>query len=126
MGCNMIYYLMNDNKEIIKDDFSFFENALSMSDEDYKIVNGYNGALFLETFTKTEEYKQKEAEWQRNHILKVLKTRREQECFSIINRGYLWYLQLTDEHIRELNVWYDAWLDVTETLTVPKKPDWID
>lgn len=54
-----------------------------------------------------------------------LRYRREQECFPIINRGGLWYDRLTEEQKTELGTWYQAWLDVTETRTVPPKPLWI-
>lgn len=121
----MIYYLMNENKEIIQDDFEYFENALSMEEENYKIVNGYNGALFLEEYTGTEEYSRKAAAWRAKHELNELRRRREQECFSVINRGYLWYMQLSDAQLKELNGWYTAWLDVTETQIIPQKPEWM-
>ena len=55
-----------------------------------------------------------------------LRKQREQECFPIINRGQLWYSTLTAEQYRELQVWYQAWLDVTETLVVPEKPWWLE
>ena len=30
-----------------------------------------------------------------------------------------------DEFIGELNEWYTAWLNVTETFTMPNKPEWL-
>lgn len=54
-----------------------------------------------------------------------LRSRRTSECFSIVNRGQLWYNRLTEEQIAELNVWYQSWLDVTDTLVVPDKPEWL-
>ena len=54
-----------------------------------------------------------------------LRLRREEECFSIINRGKLWYDNLTEEQIAELDVWYNEWLNVTITLEVPEKPEWL-
>ena len=121
----MIYYMLNENNEITRDDFNYFEGALSMPEEDYRIVNGYNGALFFEEYTHTEEYKQKERQWNNEHEIKDLRRRRESECFSVINRGYLWYAQLTEQQLAELNAWYSAWLNVTETAEVPDKPDWL-
>ena len=121
----MIYYLMNENKEIIKDDFSYFDGALSMADEKYKIVNGYNGALYLEEYTQSEEYKQKKEQWDSEHQLKDLRNIREINCFSIINRGYLWYSQLSEQQLVELDNWYNAWLDVTKTRIIPQKPIWL-
>lgn len=58
--------------------------------------------------------------------LKSLRTKREKECFSIINRGQLWYSTLTAEQYRELQVWYQAWLDVTKTLVIPEKLGWLE
>lgn len=54
-----------------------------------------------------------------------LRNKREIECFSIINRGKLWYDNLTQEQLEELNKWYNDWLNVTETLEEPVKPEWI-
>ena len=51
--------------------------------------------------------------------------RREVECFSIINRGQLWYENISAEQQLELRAWYQAWLDVTDTLVVPERPVWI-
>ena len=57
--------------------------------------------------------------------LDELRMQRESECFSIINRGKLWYDKLSDSQIEELNIWYNKWLDVTETLDKPLKPEWL-
>ena len=54
-----------------------------------------------------------------------LRQKRERECFKIINRGYAWYMRLTEVQLQELNAWYVAWLDVPETLVLPEKPGWI-
>lgn len=51
---------------------------------------------------------------------------REHECFPIVNRGQVWYDTLTTEQRQELSVWYNAWLNVTETLEIPQKPSWLD
>jgi hypothetical protein len=56
----------------------------------------------------------------------ALRTLRELECFPIINRGKLWYNCLTDEQLAELNDWYFAWLNVTETKKIPKQPKWLN
>ena len=55
-----------------------------------------------------------------------LRRRREKQCFAIINRGQVWYDRLTPEHRAELEAWYCAWLDVTKTRVIPKKPEWLD
>jgi hypothetical protein len=57
--------------------------------------------------------------------LNQLRMKRENECFYIINRGSLWYDTLTDEQVEELKKWYRNWLDCTETLEIPEKPEWL-
>lgn len=57
--------------------------------------------------------------------LEALRRRRAAECFPIINRGALWYDRLTDEQRAELDAWYQAWLDVTETREVPALPAFV-
>ena len=54
-----------------------------------------------------------------------LRAKRERECFSIINRGQLWYDTLNEEQKAELKEWYIAWLNVTDTLIIPNKPNWL-
>ena len=67
--------------------------------------------------------KQKEIEEQIE--LSNLRTKREKECFPYINRGYLWYNKLTKAQKSELETWYQSWLDVTETKSIPNAPDWL-
>ena len=55
----------------------------------------------------------------------ILRQMREEQCYPYINRGELWYRNLTDEQKTELNIWYKAWLDVTKTLIIPIKPTWL-
>lgn len=55
-----------------------------------------------------------------------LRVQREAECFPYINRGELWYSKLTTNQKEEFSKWYDAWLNVTETLEIPTKPSWLD
>lgn len=62
--------------------------------------------------------------WEQEQIQR-LRTERERICFPIINRGQLWYNQLTEEQKNELETWYKAWLDVTKTYIKPKAPNWI-
>ena len=52
--------------------------------------------------------------------------RREKECFSVINRGQLWYETMNLQQIIELRSWYKAWLNVTETMVVPERPAWLE
>lgn len=56
-----------------------------------------------------------------------LRNRREEECFSIVNRGEAWYsLNVnSEERKQEFNKWYQEWLNVTQTRVIPKRPSWI-
>ena len=54
-----------------------------------------------------------------------LRERREKECFAIVNRGMVWYDTLDDWQRNELANWYAEWLNVTETLEEPVKPEWL-
>ena len=56
---------------------------------------------------------------------KEIRNQREIECFSIINRGYLWYFTLTSSQINELLKWYQEWLDAPNTLIIPEKLEWL-
>lgn len=55
-----------------------------------------------------------------------LRTLRQTQCFSIINRGAPWYNRLTAGQKAELDTWYQSWLDVTETKVIPEKPQWVE
>ena len=56
----------------------------------------------------------------------TLRHLRDSECFPIINRGWMWYSALNLLQWIELKRWYIAWLNVTETLSVPERPAWLD
>lgn len=121
-----IYYLQNENQEIIEDGFERFNPKCKVCErENYHIVNGYNGALFFYEYTQTEEYKQKAESFKEKSRIRQLRRRRDEECFSIINRGALWYEKLAPEEKSELAAWYQGWLDVTETGVAPETPEWL-
>jgi len=62
-----------------------------------------------------------------NENLKAeLRSRRSYECYPIVNRGQVWYDNLTPDQKLELSRWYEDWLNVTATLEVPAKPVWLD
>ena len=93
------------------DDFDSFFDRFDV----FKVVNG---KLVLDA---------EKAETDRKALeLATLRERRETECFSVINRGWIWYSCLTLTQWRELRTWYLAWLNVTNTLTVPDRPSWLD
>lgn len=79
-----------------------------------QIVNGSDNKPMLKPIVLSNE-----------QILMNLRNQREVECFPIINRGKLWYDNLTTEQVTELDEWYNAWLDVTETKVIPNKPNWL-
>lgn len=54
-----------------------------------------------------------------------LRFRREHEWFPIVNRSPIWYKSLTEEQLNELEILNQKWLDITDTLIVPKKPFWL-
>lgn len=61
----------------------------------------------------------------RQQAVSDYRQKREVECFSVINRGQLWYDTLSEQQLTELDAWYQAWLNGTQTLTVPEKPAWL-
>ena len=114
-------------KEIDGQIFAVANNSL---DSDYvytdrEVVRGYDGGLYYVEDTETTEYREREAEYLCNKEIEALRAQRAEECFAIINRGKLWYDRLTATQLAELSEWYIAWLDVTDTLTVPSIPEWI-
>lgn len=56
----------------------------------------------------------------------LIRARRERECYSIINRGQLWYEGISLARLVELRQWYRAWLDAPATLTIRDRPAWLD
>ena len=56
----------------------------------------------------------------------TIRKRRETECFPIVNRSEMWRRRLTVEQRRELETWYQAWLDAPETGIIPKPLAWIN
>lgn len=69
----------------------------------------------------------------REEILNNLRQMREEECFSIINRGLAWYSKISVDQNLELNRWYNQWLDITNSYfddvdvasIIPIKPSWL-
>lgn len=100
-------------------DEEYSKRAEFCNDNNYRIVivgKDEKGTIYQiqDQPTPTEE-----------EMLDQLRDMRDVECFSIINRGQLWYNILTAEQYDELQVWYKAWLDITETKIIPKKPEWL-
>lgn len=80
-----------------------------------------NGQLVVVNKNLTAEQLQEVEQIELNN----LRAKREEECFSIVNRGQLWYNKLTQDQLTQLNTWYQSWLDVTATKVIPTKPSWL-
>ena len=96
------------------------ENLIDLADFEENFESYYyeNGTL-IKSYIREEELiieRQKDE----------LRIQRQRECFSIINRGQLWYDSLTEEQLNELNIWYKEWLNVTDTSIIPSKPSWLE
>ena len=89
--------------------------------EDFE--NNYRSYCILNGKLVSDSDKQLDIENER--MLHGLRAQRKSECFPYVNRGYLWYSRLTDEQKKELDSWYQAWLDVTETQIIPDCPEWL-
>ena len=83
----------------------------------YRAYRLENGALVLDEARLCEIKAEEEKA--------ALRERRGRICFPVINRGEFWYKSLTAAQVTELEIWYRAWLDVTETGIVPDMPDWL-
>ena len=103
--------LNGTRKEISEEQW---QNFLSARSNGKKIVSNDFGYPEVAEVEKTEE-----------EILYELRVQREIECFSVINRGSLWYNSLSSEQLNELNIWYKDWLNVTITKKIPVKPTWL-
>lgn len=55
-----------------------------------------------------------------------IRSKRIKECFSIINRGKVWYDMLDAEEKEELGKWYREWLDAPATGVIPDLPSFLD
>lgn len=92
---------------------------------------GHSKAYRVEKETLVLDTKQMASVEDENELNEI-RGLREIECFSVINRGKLWYDRLTDEQYKELSSWYDAWLNVTErkrgakSFSIPQRPKWLD
>ncbi len=106
-------------------------NEIFYEDEDYKARADFcnkNGYVIQEIDTDENGRRfqiQKLPAPTQEEIKDNFRQQREVECFPIINRGQLWYDGLTEEQKIELKKWYQAWLNVTETLEIPEKPSWL-
>ena len=123
MGSNRLYQLggiMYKVNDIFYNDEEYFDRAMFCnSTSNLHIVE-------IEPDDKGKRYQIQEipAPTEEEKI-QELRDLRELECFSVINRGILWYDELTQEQLTELKIWYKSWLDVTKTKTIPNRPAWL-
>lgn len=101
-----------------------FDETFELSEEEYDV--GFDGKLYSETELQSDDYLARRNAFDNSIALIELRHQREEECFSVINRGALWYDRLTEEQKQELSAWYQAWLDAPQTNVVPAKPAWLD
>lgn len=118
-----MYYTLNKNNKITAAANYKFQPDAVYTDEE--VVYDYNGQLVFKHETESEEYKAAASVHEKLKRKEDLRFRRETECFMVINRGYLWYDTLTAAQRDELKMWYEAWLNITKTLIVPVKPEWL-
>jgi len=100
--------------------FELFKEVNSRSHEDdLKHIVGFkaddNGKPFVDLIPRSTE--------EQKSILRRLRVNR---VFPIVNRSNFWFNSLTQQQKDELQVWYQAWLDATETLEIPDRPTWLD
>lgn len=97
-------------------------------DENYSKIAAWcnENSCFIEEIEKDDKGRRftvKEAE--KIDVSHIIRLQREGECFSIVNRGKLWYDNLTKAQLDELQAWYQNWLDAPATRKIPQKPKWL-
>lgn len=118
-------YIQKDvNNNIVAACDKKFDDTFELADEEYEL--GFDGKLYSESEMKSEDYLSKKLIYEKETSLIFIRTRRESECFSIINRGTLWHDKLSTQQKSELSKWYEAWLDAPATGVIPERPTWID
>lgn len=120
----MKYILKDENGNVIAVSGIKFAENYELAEEDYDV--GFDGKIYSVTAMKSTEYLTRKAEHDNEINLLILRNKREEECFPVINRGELWYAKLTAEQKEELSVWYQAWLDAPQTGIIPTKPEWLN
>lgn len=121
---NAVEFISHEPLEENDDIYGFLieEDVLSFCHNHPRLTEGGYFLLDNEIVENVEETQKCLA----NHEKMRLRELREKECFAIVNRGQLWYASLTVTQMLELTNWYKAWLDVTDTLTPPQKPEWLE
>lgn len=115
------YIVYINNLNYVKSPFILdAERPIEVSETEYLKVQSFKSEYAwrwnedLETFEEVV-----------NPNLTALRFAREIECFKLVNRSQLWFNTLSPQQQTEVQEWYQAWLDVTETGQVPTKPEWL-
>lgn len=118
--------LLNENRIVGYTYRGFFEGGVEVPDDyindnnqdkiGYLIYNGKDSPPIFDELKYIED--------QKNQEIDALRRRRENECFEICDRA-VWYDTLTDAQKTDVRTWRQAWLEVTDTLIVPKQPHWL-
>lgn len=132
-----IYYKNNKYGKICT--YSFVEEkemlCAEITESQYELLNEKFGAVSLESTEDgvnlvdkgyTKEELEELAAIRQKALPYEIRERRKAECFPYINRGELWYKNLSEEQKTELETWYQSWLNAPQTLTVPDKPEWLE
>jgi hypothetical protein len=132
-----IYYQKNEFNKISS--YSFTENdgmlSADITEEEYQLLEKHLGNCAVrETENGIELYYAELSQEEQNRLTAIrqkalpyeIRERRKAECFPYINRGELWYKNLSEEQKTELETWYQSWLNAPQTLTVPDKPEWLE
>lgn len=107
-----LYPIENNESYIEVSETDYWKTMAHYDHYAWKVVNGQ---------LKYEQYE----DIPTNEIQEELRKKREEICFPIVNRGKVWYNLLNEEQLKELETWYNDWLNVTETLKEPILPLWI-
>ena len=94
-----------ENRSMYSDEELVSEFGYVMLESEYENIcdADFNGCDF-----SNEKYQARIIESEK----RVLRRRREIECFSIVNRGFF-FDGATAEELADIKNWYKAWLDVT-------------
>lgn len=115
--------LSNEGYLKVKQDYQFFKTFEQNNNTVYraKYILGDGEILRqCEAVTNINEM----SLFEKNQYRMILRRRRRRECFRYTdNEDFVAGLSAAQKS--ELEAWKQAWLDVTETLSVPTRPEWL-
>lgn len=118
-----MFYKVNDKNEIIETCIENYDGNFLETDKEIEF--GFDNKLYFVEDMQKDNYLARKQEFEKQAYIVDLRAKRDDECFSVVDRGSLWYETLTDTQKEELKVWHQAWLNVTETKIIPEKPSWL-